>query len=326
MSEFHVEVVQLGKIGKHPNADTLSITTINNGYPVIFRTGDFNEGDLAVYIPVDSLVPTQYPWFSFLKREGRNVERIRAKKLRGIFSMGLLIPKAQEWTLGQNVQEVLGIEKYEPPLSVSFGGENEKDPGFIPCYTDIEGLRKYSHLLTIGEEVIISEKIHGTSARFVWHEDRLWVGSHHQIKKEDASNLWWRVVEQNHLKEKLAKVPHIIFYGEVYGQVQNLKYETAPGELRVAFFDAMSIEKGRYLDHDDFLLLSRANSIDLPVVPQLFRGPWSDNLRELAEGKSTIAKHIREGFVVKPIHERFSPEIGRVILKLVGEGYLLQKG
>jgi hypothetical protein len=49
MSEFRVQVVQLGPIEKHPNADTLSCTEVD-GYPVIFRTGDYAEGDLAVYL------------------------------------------------------------------------------------------------------------------------------------------------------------------------------------------------------------------------------------------------------------------------------------
>lgn len=35
--------------------------------------------------------------------------------------------------------------------------------------------------------------------------------------------------------------------------------------------------------------------------------------------------HVREGIVVKPIKERWDQDIGRVFLKLAGEGYLLRK-
>jgi hypothetical protein len=38
------------------------------------------------------------------------------------------------------------------------------------------------------------------------------------------------------------------------------------------------------------------------------------------------AGNIREGFVVRPLKERFDGEIGRVILKYIGESYLLRKG
>ena len=64
------------------------------------------------------------------------------------------------------------------------------------------------------------------------------------------------------------------------------------------------------------------------TVPVLYRGPWhgiSD--WALAEGQSTIADHIREGFVVKPVDDiLFCEEVGgRLILKLHGEGYLTRK-
>ncbi|RYE90041.1 MAG: RNA ligase, partial [Myxococcales bacterium] len=85
MSEFHVRVVRVGPIVKHPQADNLSIAQVF-GYPVIIRTGEYAEGDRAVYVPVDSVVPEGDPRWAFLGEH----RRIRAKKLRGVFSMGLL--------------------------------------------------------------------------------------------------------------------------------------------------------------------------------------------------------------------------------------------
>ena len=64
------------------------------------------------------------------------------------------------------------------------------------------------------------------------------------------------------------------------------------------------------------------------TAPVLYRGPWQglDAHRHLAEGRTTIGDgHVREGFVVKPVVERFDDRIGRVILKLHGEGYLTKK-
>jgi hypothetical protein len=48
-TEHEVRVIELKGFGPHPNADTLSITSIE-GRPVIFKTGDFNKGDKVVYI------------------------------------------------------------------------------------------------------------------------------------------------------------------------------------------------------------------------------------------------------------------------------------
>ena len=324
MSEFHVEVIRIERVTRHPQADNLSIVH-HNGYPVIIRAGEFQEGDKAAYCPIDSLVPVSDPRFAFLanKDKPRERERIKSKKLRGTFSMGLLVAADPSWAVGQNVQAELNITKYEPPEPMTMGGENEKDPGYLPVYTDIEGLRKYNHLLKEGEEVVISEKLHGASSRYLWRDDRLWVGSHTSIKKENADNLWWKVALQQKLSEKLKNAPGIIFYGEVYGQVQDLKYGAARGELKLAFFDVLDSTTRRYLDHDEFLTLCRA--LDLPIVPQLYRGAWDSKLWSLAEGKSTLADNVREGFVVKPVVERFQSELGgRLILKLHGEGYLLR--
>lgn len=111
MTEFKVEVVRVGQLEKHPNADSLSITRVHGGYPVIVRTEDWKTGDLGVYVPVDALVPTDAPEFAFLGTSNR----IKAKRLRGVFSMGLLVPARPYMQEGEDVQNLLGVEKYIPP-------------------------------------------------------------------------------------------------------------------------------------------------------------------------------------------------------------------
>jgi tRNA-binding EMAP/Myf-like protein len=341
MSEFHVEVNKIKNVQKHPNADTLSVAEIN-GYPIIFKTGDFNENDLAVHIPIDSIVPDLPEW-AFLNGN----RKIKAKRLRGIFSMGLVINPKPEWKKGQNVQKELGILKYEPEpefvkvvipksgfrkwiwrikklLGLTLNeGQNEKDPGFIPVYTDIEGFRKYRNILQIEEEVILTEKLHGQNYRFGYINDKMWVGSHHMIKRKNRKNKWWQHIFDLNLEQRLKKYPDLVFYGESYGNVQDLKYGT--NDIKLALFDIYDIKAKRYLDYDSFKEL--AKEVGLETVPELYRGPWNEDLLKLAEGQSTIngANHVREGFVVKPVRERWDITIGRVILKMVGEGYLLRK-
>lgn len=324
MSTFKVEVVALPAFEKHPNADRLFVSKVFD-YPVIFNCDNgYSEGDLVAYIPVDSQVPMTPDW-EFLGDRKKD-HRIKAKKIRGIFSMGMLMPAPDGAKAGDNVAEQLDIVKYESPEPASMGGDNEKDPGFIPCYTDIEGYRRYSHVISEGEPVILTEKIHGCNARFLWHSktDRLWVGSRTGIKREDPNNLWWKVADSYHLREKLKDNPDLIFYGEVFGQVQDLKYGAEKGECYLRFFDVFDINAGCYLDFDDAMTaIAKAGLVSAPV---LHRGPWKTDLLELAEGKSTIANNVREGFVVRPIGERWNDEVGRVILKMIGQGYHLRKG
>lgn len=364
MSEFHVNAVRLGPFTRHPNADSLDITKVFD-YTVVAKRGNFSEGDLVAYVPIDSVVPDNEEWHWLAPVNSDGSERfsvgqvperyriIEAKKIRGIFSQGCLSPlpprpgvgPGKLWKEGDDVAEAMGITKYDPPVPMSTFGECEAAPsGWVfPTYTDIEGLRRYPGILQPGEVVVATEKIHGANGRYVHDGERLWVGSHTQIKKRDEKNMWWQVAIADGLEEKLAKAPFHVFFGEVYGQVQDLKYGIKSG-CRFLVFDVFNVKAMRYLDHD--VATSLAASCGLKWVPTLYRGPWSPEPGQqlMAEGKTTVTdtqevtfgnnvavlissgpEHVREGFVVKPIVERWHQEVGRVILKRHGEGYLLRK-
>jgi len=328
MSEGRVIVIRVSELTPHSNADTLDVTRVWD-YPVIVRRGDFQPDDLAAYVPVDSVVPDDDPRWAFLA--GHN--RIKAKRLRGIFSMGLLIKSEPGWSEGDDVTDALRVTRYEPCVSHVHGAamqtENEPDGSTMPIYTDVEGLRRWPDVLVPGEPVVVTEKIHGANGRFCWHDGRLWVGSHKQIKKQNDRNMWWRIAAQYDLAAKLAAHPDVAVYGEVFGQVQDLRYgHDNARPMSFAPFDAMDLTARRYLSFEPFMDLCR--DLGLERVPVLWCGEagWSDDLRALAEGPSMVpgAENIREGFVVKPVYERWHDKLGRVVLKMAGEGYLTQKG
>lgn len=352
MSEFHVECVKLGQVEKHQNADQLAITNVHGGYPCIVKLGDFAEGDLAVYVPVDALVPVARPEFSFLDSgKGRTHERIKARKLRGVFSMGLLIKAPDDAKPGDDLRAYYGIEKWEPEAErepvVTRKVEKRRgswfdyawlrikralgiappEPPKVPVY-DIEGLRKHLGLFRDGEEVVLTEKIHGCNARYVHDGKRFHVGSRTQFRGKGPS-VWHDVAVKYDLEAIMRQYPGVVLLGEVYGSVQDLKYGVPASEgVRFVVFDVLWNNKPgerRYLGYD--ALLRFCASHVLPVVPELYRGPWSKDLVRFAEGKTTMpgASHVREGFVVKPIEERHDNHFGRVILKMPGEGYLTRK-
>lgn len=65
MSDTHeANIVRVGPILPHPNADKLELTMVG-GYQVVIGKGNFKEGDLAVYIQPDSVVPQTEP-FKFI--------------------------------------------------------------------------------------------------------------------------------------------------------------------------------------------------------------------------------------------------------------------
>lgn len=330
MSNFAVEVVKLGPVNKHENADTLGITRVYD-FPVVCKLTDFKEGDKAIYIPVDAICPDK-PEYAFLGSK----KRIKAKRLRGTFSMGLLMPipatvaaDDPQWEVGKDVAAILEIVKYEEPEpSINgpkfLGGDCEPDPGFIPKYTDIQNYRRYPDVIKAGEEVVITEKIHGTNFRFAFKDDKLYVGSHNTFKKENPDSVWWKVVDQYGLREKAKAYPGLIFYGEIYGAIQDLKYGCTQGQYKLAIFDIFDLTEGRYIDN--ILVELHCKTVNLPAVPTLYSGPFEPAMLEIyGEGRSTIADHIKEGCVVKPMHERYDDKIGRCVLKYISEEYLTRK-
>ena len=355
MSDWLVHLVQVGKFGKHPNADSLSITQVY-GQNVIFRTGGFQEGDLAVFLHPDSVLKLDHEHPLLKDNPGlKPGHRVDAVRLRGIFSNGFMVPakilfteeELKDIPLGTHVADRIGVTKYEDEGDrLSTRGDNERDPGYMPCYTDIEGWPKHRYVIPEGEEVVLTEKIHGANARFCFRDDRLWVGSRTGVKAQyvrpdgTEGNLWWNVAKNMDLENKFQKLclsplTHqnnfdVVLFGEVYGQVQDLKYGVNSGAT-FRLFDTWSTSLGHYNDWD--VTRAIAHTMGLELVPELYRGPWKPELEDLRNGPSVLYPgHIREGYVIKPVRERFAqynPEnrhafTGRVIFKFVSEGFKLR--
>lgn len=374
MSDWQPQIVQIEKVEKHPFADALDIATVLGDYPVICKLGEYRKGDLVGYIPIDTIVPDTEQ-FHFLcpkitekyeEIEGDTIVTktralgprfpvgsvpeknriIKAKKIRGIYSQGMLIrlPISCEWLhplefIGQSIVDLLGLKKWEeeeeenlPGLKKTRGTNAEKAPqGWAIPHYDIDGIRKYIACLADNEEIVLTEKIHGSNAGFSHDGTRLWVKSRNFYKKQDEDDMWWDIALRYDLENKLAQHPGFVFFGEVYGQVKGFRYDTviAEGRLmtKVRFFDVFDTKKMRYLDYDDRVKLITEAGLD--TVPELYRGPWlgKEQMYPFAEGLTTLGgKHIREGWVLNTVKERFEPRLNsRMHVKLVGEAYNLQK-
>jgi RNA ligase (TIGR02306 family) len=330
MSEHRIEIVQIGKIEPHANADRLAITRIW-GWQCCIGKDDFKEGDLAIYIPPDYLVPISNPSFAFLKREdGKPQERIRVRRFKGALSQGLLIPVPPELldrSVGANVIAELGIERYEPPLPMSSGGLFVGGPSGLYCPKfDVECYQRYFQMFTAGEPVVITEKIHGANARYTYAQDKdgewkQFCGSRTNWLAEDDKNYWWMAFHRNPaIGEWCKEHPTLILYGEVFGQVQKLKYGAKRNDV---FFAAFAVLKqNQWLDFDEAYAMVTPK---VAWVPLLYKGPFDAKIAlSLSEGRSTWpgADHVREGCVIIPEKERNDAEIGRVMLKIVSDSYL----
>lgn len=343
MSSVIANVVEIESVEPHPNADRLCLARIKGWQSVIKKNEDgspqFAVGEKVVFIPPDSTLPREMAErlnvTSYLSErtnvEGERELVVRQVRLRGEPSFGLLVrPADPSWPVGTDVREHYGIGKFRPPVRFSAGDAEPNHPLF-QRYTDIENLRHFPAVFAAGEEVVVSEKIHGTNARIGWVEGRLLAGSHGLQRKrpepaEMATNTYWfpaTLDPVQSLLDELKQQGHGvgILYGEIYGsRVQSLHYGRRDG-LGFAAFDVLVGE--HYLDYDEFAALCARHGVT--TVPILERGPFSlARIAELSRGQTALPdQHIREGVVVRPVKERFDPEIGRAILKYLSDEYLL---
>lgn len=325
MSHFAVQVIKMPNLEPHPNADSLSLVRLEEPYhvTVVCRTDDWKGVEKAVYIPVDSVVDTTRNEFSFLGDRGR----VKAVKLRGVFSMGLLVPAQPEWEVGQDVTEELGVKKYDDTLdNVNKNKDLQivKSPRGEVKYTDIESLRKYPNKIPIGTPVRILEKAHGANARYLYQDNQMFAGSHRQWLKE-GDNFWWNSAFKAGLPEILMSYPDKIFFGEVYGSVQDMKYGMDKGQTKLCFFDIYDISKGSFLDYNH--LEEILTETDLEMAPVFYNGKWQgyNFAKELAETPSKLYDGFKEGIVITPLTEQYDDELGRLILKYHSEKYLCRK-
>jgi hypothetical protein len=171
VSTFSVDVIRISEIKQHDNADALELAMIEGSlYQVVIPKDQYHPGDIAIHVPVDTIVPPDAAELWGVTKYLSN-GRVRAARLRGQVSYGFLAP-ADGRVLGTNVADEFRLTHYEPPIKVTVG-DCDKEVSTFFKYTDIENLMRYSRLFEPGEEVIVTEKTHGclASKTFVVMDD-----------------------------------------------------------------------------------------------------------------------------------------------------------
>lgn len=376
MSDFEVNVVRIDDVQKHPDADRLDIVTIG-GYLCIANKHEdgssrYQVGDLVVYIPEQSVLPE---WmmkrmeFWDVNKNKPSFRYVKAKKLRGIFSQGILYPAIYddgEWSItrpindymdniqeGDNVAEFLGIIKYEPIVPQSMRGQASGEFMQYTMKYDFESIQKHPSLFEQGEEVVVTEKIHGTLVEigyipefnhpelfngnifvtskgiakqgFVYknleaNNDNLYVKVLKELLDQGLAEWFQSIMEEN--RGYISKSIHV--FGEIFGEgVQDLGYGQKKPIMRV-FDIALDREFNPFGITQQMVYLETY----LDTVPVLYTGPFHlDNILPFRDGPSIFdSKQIREGVVISANDGSYHPRYGRKIAKWVSPDYLLRKG
>lgn len=363
MSTFKVAIVKIDDVQNHPGADRLDLIQIAD-WKCVSAKGKFAKGDLAIYFPIDSILPAEieHRIFGIDAKVKLTNSRVRTIKLRGAISQGLVADPSmfidkigEKIKEGQDVTGKLGITKYEPPQDLSSRsnvkavGKKQCNPNFRK-YTGIENAKNYPNVFSENDMVHVSCKIHGTNFRcgYVETEPQFFLfkflkkiglypkyefvyGSHnvqlqHKLlaKTYYETNVYAEAVHKYNLKEILK--PGQVVYGEIYGDgiQKGYTYGCKPGERKLVLFDLMV--DGKYVRPD--ILIEWAKDKKLPVVPELYRGPFNkDYILSLRDGPSVLCpeQKVREGVVVRSLYDsEDSCHIGRKILKYISDAYLLK--
>ena len=356
MSNFQVLVVKT-TIEAHPNADKLEIANIL-GYSCVVGKGQYKTGDLAIYLPIDSIVPKdileELGLVGALK--GANKNRVKMVKLRGAVSEGILypingnkIPSDMSLKEGDDVMDIIKVTKYAERIPRKFKGlventrkkfqENNYDDVALDVKFDVEALKKYPRVLNLEEGVCISEKVHGSCERFARINGQIKISTKRlgnlgqafsPDEKKNTYVLMYAKYEREFEKLFVKFTGDVIVVGEIFGRkIQDMDYGTDP-DLRI--FDIWY--DGKFLNTDQ--VLKALKGTGLKYVPILYRGQWDESLLDkYVSGKSLIptADCMREGIVIRPDFERIDTTItgrfegydSRVILKVISAEYHMRK-
>lgn len=310
-----------------PNADAIERATVL-GWQLVVKKDEFKEGDLCVYIEIDSLLPDK-PVFEFMKPRGMRVRTIR---LRGQISQGIcfplsILPADVPMEEGLDVTAILGIEKYEPPIPASLSGIMKGGfPSFIPK-TDETRVQVLQELLDKlkGELCYVTEKLDGSSVTYFIKDNVFGVCSRNLELIDTPENTLWKLARELEIEEKLVALNgNYALQGEVIGEgVQGNKYKLK-GQ-RVFFFSVFDINAYKFLGYNDFVAM--INQLGLANVP-VFESDYvlSNSIEELvnkATGKSVLYNVEREGIIIRPLTEKIDL-MGRVSFKAINPEFLLK--
>lgn len=365
MSTFDVKISTIDKVYEHNNANALELARVSGlGYQFVVQKGRFKSGDIVIYFPVDSLLPG--PMIDKLgltgKLSGPDKNRVKTIKLRGQISQGLvapvedaveLYPNIREYHVGDSVMEIIGVEKYEPPVVSSNSGNLVPLPYNVSRY-DLENAQNYPDVVSeiLGRPVIVTEKVEGShwgvSAEFYTDgtmgsvevfqrnykieplsrgDEHNWFTAARRMTVDESIDNAETVL--NLLYEKLADstqagyINRVTVRGEIVGPGIQGNYYNLPDYYVYVF----EIEvNGKPVDAYTFTEL--ASELNLRTVPILFKGLLSeflanDSLEEASDGKSVInSDKLREGVVIKPYTEMQHKDIGRLVIKQRSPVYL----
>jgi len=332
-------------------ADAIECAIVDGGWPVVVKKGEYQVGDIVIYLEIDSWVPHELAPFLSKGQEPREYngvkgERLRTVRLRGQISQGLLLPltvinprmdelgEHLDNAIGFDCSELLNIQKWEPPIPAQLQGTMKGNfPHFIPK-TDQErcqNLRKDIFETYKDETYEVTLKLDGSSTTIYNMYDDFGVCSRNVDLKETEGNSFWKAARDQNIIEplrELCKEKHCDYalQGELIGEGIQGNPEKLKGQ-RFYLFDIYSMTDKRYMTPlERYAVLDQLKMLgaDIEHVPIIepcldltVKFSTVDDLLNFAEGQSLNPTNNREGLVFKSFKSDFT-------FKAIANSYLLK--
>lgn len=339
----------------HPNADQLQIGKVGT-YQVVVQKGLYSDGDEVVFAPEKSVLTGKIKQEFEKYLSGPDKNRVKAVRLRGEVSCGIIIPKdilgdISIFPVGEDISEKLDIVKYEPPIPQSLAGQVKRYDMDHIGHHDCEHYNVYADELIDGERIVITEKVHG-SQFILGHDvdkDNTIISSKGLLKSglvidPSDSNFYWTACKNDDI-------------------VNKIKSNWSAGVVQI-FGEGVPIQKGYTYGQDKptvRIFDIRYNGVSIPYdqVPEDFKSLWvpviydgvvnmdkkeiviySDpekgihktrieytipkNILDMREGMEEVSGqklHIREGVVIRPYIDRDAKDGTKLRLKVINPAY-----
>jgi len=289
----YIKFVTISDVYNAINSDMLDCVKFDEiGWQAVSARGTRKVGDRVLFIPAESVLPFELGELLDVTKY-LSKGRVRVTSLRGNRSEGIIV---EEDVIGPYIPYIM---KWEDLPSISMCGQQlaaaEISP-YIHRFYKMPNILNEPKTFDVGETIHYSEKIHGTNWRVgilphpVTEELMLYTGSHDVVLQLTGENVYVRAATA--VQENLPE--GILFFGEIFGRgIQHLNYGTVFG---YRFFAAT--RRGEYLPIDEFTQICKLHNLPYVELSKIIFTGDIEPIRQLSEGQSEYADHIKEGIVM----------------------------
>lgn len=355
MSTFKVTKQRIN-LFTHPNADQLQLGRVGS-YQVVVQKGLYQDGEEVVFAPEKSILSGQIKAEFEKYLVGPNNDRVKAVRLRGEISSGIIIPKHlvpnfDSIPMDEDISETLGIVKYEPPIPTQLAGKVKSYDMASIGHHDCEHAGVYVNDLIDGERIVITSKIHGSQfiLAYDFSTDTTIISSKGLLKRgltieESEENVYWIASKNDDIVMKIKSSFEkgvIQVFGEVipiqsgysYGQTKptsrlfdirvdgvSIPYDQVPDVFK-ALWVPIVFDGILNLDKKEVVIYSDPEK---GIHKTKFDYLLPKSIQKMAEVKERISGkelHWEEGVVIRPYIDRNAHDGTPLRLKVISKHYI----